>query len=158
MTTSIKVRKLSLVMIIFTRLCVWWGKKWKTSLYMWAPLFDAIVAMVFWSVSWVVVQSFSHEQHSKWIPKSLMVWQHWHCERCGAIRCDILRQIQSVVRKWVDDKHNEGVLRQANNQAPVVGPAHEWRRARTKSKKTSITSEINSCSCSWSIKEDCIWE
>ncbi len=111
MTTSIMVQKLSLVMIISTCLCVWWGKKWKTSLSMWAPLFNAIVATIFSSVSWVVVQSFSHEQHSKWIPKSSRVWQQWHYERCKDVRCDILRQIQSVERKWVEDKQNEGVLR-----------------------------------------------
>jgi hypothetical protein len=31
------------------------------------------------------------------------------------------KQIHNVVRKWFEDKQNEGVLGQTNNQAFVVG-------------------------------------
>jgi hypothetical protein len=57
----------------------------------------------------------------------------------------------------VEDKWNEGVLRQVNNQTPVVELAQEWRCVHTTFEGASIKSEVNSCSCSWSIKEDCIW-
>jgi hypothetical protein len=90
---------------IHSSLCVT-GKRWKTSLY----TFDAIIAMVFWSISWAIVCSLPHRQCSKWIPKSLMVWSHLHCERCRTIRCGIPRRIRNVVKKWAKDKHNEGVL------------------------------------------------
>ncbi len=73
-----QVWKLSLVMIISTYFRVWWGKMWKISLYMWAPFFDAIATMVSQSVSWATVHSLPHGQHNKWIPKSSMVWPHWH--------------------------------------------------------------------------------
>jgi hypothetical protein len=105
--TFVKVRKLSLVMIISTCLHVWWGKMWETSLYMWAPLSDAITTMVSWNVSWAIVHSLPHGQHSKWILKSSMVWPHWHHERCKTIGCRILKQIWNVVRKWAEDKRNE---------------------------------------------------
>jgi hypothetical protein len=97
------------------------------------------------------VGSLSHEQCSKWVPKSSMVWPHWHCERCETIRCDIMKRIWSVIRKWVEDKQNQRVLTQANNQAPVVGPTHEQNCVRTTSKKTAARSEVNSCLCRWSI-------
>jgi hypothetical protein len=35
----------------------------------------------------------------------------WYLERCEAIKCGILKQIRSVIRKWVKDKQNERVLR-----------------------------------------------
>jgi hypothetical protein len=131
MITSARVRKLSLVMTISTRLCVWQRKRWETSLYTWAPLFDVIIAMVFQSISWAAMHSFPHRQHSKWIPKSLMVWSHWHRERCAIVRCGISRQIWSVVRKWAKDKWNERVLGQVNNQAVTIGPTQEWKHACT---------------------------
>jgi len=57
----------------------------------------------------------------------------------------------------VEDKWNEGVLGQANNQDFVARPTQKWRCVRTTSEGTSIKSEVNSCSWSWSTKEDYIW-
>jgi hypothetical protein len=54
------------------------------------------------------------------------------------LRCGIPRQIRSVLRKWIEDKQNERVLRQTNNQALVVGPTKEWRCARTTSERTFV--------------------
>ncbi len=31
-----------------------------------------------------------------------------------------------LLKKWVEDKWNEGVLRQVNNQTPVVELVHEY--------------------------------
>jgi hypothetical protein len=67
-----------------------------------------------------------------------------------------LKRIQNVVRKWAEDKWNEGVLKQVNNQAPIVGPAHEQKRVRITSKGTFVRNKINSYLCNWSIKENCI--
>jgi hypothetical protein len=115
MTMSTKVRKLFMVMTITTCLRVWWGKTWETILCTWTPLSVEIDVMVFQSLSWVVVHSLLHEQRNKWIPKSSMVWPHWHCERCETIRCGIPRWIHNVIRKWADDKQHEGVLGWINN-------------------------------------------
>jgi hypothetical protein len=60
-----------------------------------------------------------------------------------------------AVRKWAENKWNEGVLGWANNEALVIGPTHERRRVCITSEGTCTRSEVNSCSCSWSIKEDC---
>jgi hypothetical protein len=94
----IKVWKLSLIMTISICLLVWQGKKWKTSLYTWAPSSDAIATTIFWTVSWVIMCSLSHGQHNKWIPKSSMVWPHWHRWKCVTIRCGIPKEIQNVVK------------------------------------------------------------
>jgi len=63
--------------------------------------------------------------------------------------------METIVRLY--DNGNERVLGRANNQTHVVGPTQEWRCARTTSKGTFTKSEVNSYSCSWSIKKDCIW-
>jgi len=91
------------------------GKRWKTFFYMWVPLSNVIVTTIFWSVSWAAVCSFPHRQCNKWIPKSLMVWPHLNRERCKTIGCGLLRQIWSVIRKWAEDRWNEGVLGRTNN-------------------------------------------
>jgi hypothetical protein len=44
-----------------------------------------------------------------------MVWPPWHCIGCG-----IPRWTWNVLKKWVEDKRNERVLRQANNKAPIT--------------------------------------
>ncbi len=119
MTTSTTIQKSSLVMTIFTHLCVWWRKRWKTSLCTWTPFFDTIVVTISRNVLWFAVCSFLHKQCSKWISKSSMVWSHWHHEKCTT-GCDILRWIRSVVRRWVKDKWNEKVLGWANNQASII--------------------------------------
>jgi hypothetical protein len=53
------------------------GKRWETSLCAWAPLFDIMVTMVYWSVSWVAMHSLSHEQCSKWISKPYTLKVHF---------------------------------------------------------------------------------
>ncbi len=47
------------------------------------------------------------------------------------------------------------MLGQANNQAPTARPAHKC--AHTIFERTSTKSEVNSCLCSWPIKDDYIW-
>ncbi len=37
------------------------GERWETFLYTWAPLFNAITAMVFQNVSWVTMHLLSHK-------------------------------------------------------------------------------------------------
>ncbi len=76
MTTFASVWKLSWVMTISICLSVWRRKRWEACIYMWAPFFDAITAMVFWNVSWAIMCSLPQEQCSKWIPKSSMVSPH----------------------------------------------------------------------------------
>ncbi len=114
-TTSFKVQNKSLMMTISIRLHVWRGKRWEISLCTWAPFYNVIAAMLFRNVSWVAMHIFRHGEHSKWIPKSLMVWTHLHHERCATIRCGTLKQICNIVRKWVEDKQNEKVLGWINN-------------------------------------------
>jgi hypothetical protein len=36
-------------------------------------------------------------------------------EICATIRCDISKRIWNAVKKWAEDKQNEGVLKQVNN-------------------------------------------
>jgi len=119
-----------------------------------SSLSDAIVVMVSQSISWATMRSFPHEQRNKSILKSLMVWPHWHCERCAIVRRVILRWIWNVVRKWTKEKQNERVLGWINNQTPTTGPTHEWKRVRITSKGTSIKSKVNSCLCNCSIKKN----
>jgi hypothetical protein len=52
-----------------------------------------------------------------------MVWPYWHCEMWAIIGCDKPKQVRIVVRKWVYDKWNVGVVGRINNQAPTPGPA-----------------------------------
>jgi hypothetical protein len=117
---------------------------------MWTPLSNVIVTMISQSVSCATMRSLLHGQHSKWIPKSLMVWTHWHCERCETIGCGISKRIRNVVRKWMKDKQNEGVLGWANNQALVARPTQEQRCAHIISKRKFAKSELNSYLCNWS--------
>ncbi len=107
---------------IHSSLCVA-GKRWKPSLY----TSDVIVAIVFWNVLWATMCSLLHEQCNKWIPKSLMVWSHLHREKHRTIVCGIPRWIRNVVKKWAEDKQNEGVLWWTKNQAPIARPTQERR-------------------------------
>jgi hypothetical protein len=157
MTTFAKVWKLSTVTTISTRFYVWQGKRWETSLCTWIPFSDTIVVTVSRSVSWAIVRSLQHDQHSKWLPKSSMIWPPWHHERCAIIRCDVLRQIWNVVKKWAEVKQNEGMIKWGNNHDPIARLAHGQRYASTTSKGTFVRSKIIFCSCSWSIKKDWIW-
>ncbi len=122
-----------------------------------ASFSKTIVTIIFQSVSWATVCSFSQGHRSKWVPKLLMVWSHQHCERWATVRCGKPRWVRNVVRKWADDKGNVGVVGQANNQAPTLEPAHEQRRIHMISKGMFIRSEANSCSCKQSTKETCNW-
>ncbi len=85
-------------------------------------------------------------------------WWYDHIERCVTIRCGILKRIRNIVKKWVEDKRNEGVLGRINNQASTIGHAQEWRRVCATPKGTFVRSEGNSCSRNWSIKKDRIWK
>ncbi len=49
------------------------GKKVGNLFCMWVPFSNTIIAMVFRSVSWAAMCSFSHGQCNKWMPKSLMI-------------------------------------------------------------------------------------
>jgi hypothetical protein len=100
MTKSAKVQKLFLVMTISIHLHVWRGKRWETFFCTWAPFSDAITTTISWSISWAIMRSFSHMQRNKWIPKSLMVWSHWHCERCIIVGCGITN------RNWPKYNHS----------------------------------------------------
>jgi hypothetical protein len=54
-----------------------------------------------------------------------MVWAHKHCERWAIVGCGKPKQVHGVVRKWVKDKRNVGVVGQANNQTLALGLTHE---------------------------------
>jgi hypothetical protein len=86
------------------------GKRWETFFYMWMPFSNVIAIMISWNVSWAAMRSFLHVQHNKWILKSWVIRPHWHHERCAIVRCGIPRQICNVVKKWVENKWNEGGL------------------------------------------------
>jgi hypothetical protein len=62
-----------------------------------------------------VIHSFSQGHQNKWIFRLSMIWSHWHCKRWVTIGCGKPRRIHSVVRKWVDNKRNAGVIGRANN-------------------------------------------
>jgi hypothetical protein len=130
-------------MTISHRFHVWQGKRWETSLWIQAPLLMWWFATIFQSVSWATVRSFPHKQCNKCIPKSSMVWPHWHYETwCATVGCGILRWVQNVVRKWVEDKWNEEVLGWTNNQAPIARPTQEWRCACTIFEGAFVRSEV----------------
>jgi hypothetical protein len=146
MTTSIKVQKPYLVIRISIHHQVWQRKRWETSLSKCVPLFKTIVVVVSWNVSWAIVRSFPQGHWSKWVPKLSMVWPHWHHERWATIGCGKPRQVCNVIRKWVDDKRNLGVIGQINNQASTPRPTHEQRHVCVISEGTFIQSEKKSCS------------
>jgi hypothetical protein len=56
------------------------------------------------------------------------------------IGCGKLKWIRSAMKKWVEDKWNEGVLRWVNNQALTIGPAQEQRCAHATFERTYIKS------------------
>jgi hypothetical protein len=86
-----------------------------------------------------------------------MVWPHLHCERWATIECGKLKQVRNVMRKWIEDKWNNGVVEWVNNQVLALGLAHERRYARMISKGTSTKSEANFCSCKQFAKEAYNW-
>ncbi len=76
-TMSIKVQKLSLVIRISIRCWVWQGKRWETFHWTCAPFSKTTITIVFQSVLWVVICSFSQRHWNKWVLRSSMVWPHW---------------------------------------------------------------------------------
>jgi hypothetical protein len=136
-----------LVIRIFTHCKVWWGKRWETSFWTCAPLSKTIIATISWSVLWVVVRSLLQGHQSKWLHRSSMVWPHWHHERWATKGCCKPRQIHNVVRKWVDDKQNVGVVGRINNQAHALGPAHERKHVYTIFEGVFTRSETNTYLC-----------
>jgi hypothetical protein len=157
MTMSIKIRKPSLVIKISIFRQVWQRKRWETSLRTCVPLSKTIVATISRSVLWATVCLFLHGHRNKWVFRSLMVWPHWHHERWVTVKQGKLRWVHSALKKWVDDRWNVSVVKQANNQMLTLIPTHEWRCARTISKWMFTKSETNSCSCKWFAKEAFNW-
>jgi hypothetical protein len=154
---SIKVQKLFWVIKMSTCCQMWRGKRWETSLWTCASLSKAIVAIVSQNVSWVIVCSLPQGQQNKWVPRSSMVWPHWHHERWTIVGCGKPRWVQNVVRKWVIDKRNVGVVGRTNNQVLALGPTHEQRHAHAISKGSSTEREANSYSCKPSTKKTYNW-
>jgi hypothetical protein len=128
-TTSMKVWKLSLVIRVSTPHWVWRRKMRETSLWTCVSLSKIIVMIISRNASWVVICSFLQGHQSKWVPRSLMIWPHWHYERWVAIVCGKPRRICNAARKWVKDRRNASAVRQVNNQTPTFQPTHEWKHA-----------------------------
>ncbi len=63
-----------------------------------------------------------------------MIGPHWHHEKSVITRYGILSEIYNVVRKWVEDKWNERLIKWVNNQTPTTNLAQEWRCAHMTSK------------------------
>ncbi len=61
--------------------------------------------------------------------------------------CGKPRQVHSVVRTWINDKQNDGVIRRTNNQAPTLGPTHEHKHVCTIFKGVCIRNEAYSYTC-----------
>jgi hypothetical protein len=55
----------------------------------------------------------------------------------------ILSQIYNVVRKWVEYKWSERLLKWVNNQTLIAKLAQEWRCAHMTSKGMFARSEVN---------------
>jgi hypothetical protein len=55
----------------------------------------------------------------------------------GNYRIGKPRKVCSVVKNWVENKQNVGVVGWVNNQVSAPKPAHEWKRVCTISKRTS---------------------
>jgi hypothetical protein len=151
MTMSIKVWKPSL--IIFTCHQVWQGKRWKTSLSTCIVLSKTIIATISQNVLWATVRSLPHGHRSKWVPKSSMVWPHWHRERCIIIGYSKPRWVHSATRKWADDKQIVNVVKWINNQTIALELEHEREHARVIFERAFTRREANSCSCKRFAKE-----
>jgi hypothetical protein len=76
------------------------------------------------NVSWAVVHSLLQGHQSKWVLKLSMVWPHQCHERWETIGCGKPKRIHSVVKKWVKQKWNAGVVGWTNKQTPTLGLAH----------------------------------
>jgi hypothetical protein len=105
-----------------------------------------------WSVSWVVVHSLLQGHQSKWVPRLSIVWPHKCHEKWETIGCDKPKRIHSVVKKWVEDKWNAGVVKWANKQVPTLRLTCEWRHACMIFEGVYTKNEANSYSCKQSIK------
>jgi len=76
-----------------------------------------------------------------------MACPHWQHERCATIGCEKSRWVCDVVKKWIEDKRNAGVVGWANHQVPMVGHAHDKKCACVASKGKYPKSLTNFCSC-----------
>jgi hypothetical protein len=114
MIMSIKVQKLFLVIRISIHHCVM-KENVGDLLLTCVPFSKVVVMRISWSVSWVVVHSFPQRNWSKWVRRSSMVWPHSHCERWATVGCGKPKWVHDVVRKWVKDKQNAGVVGQTSN-------------------------------------------
>jgi hypothetical protein len=43
--------------------------------------------------TWAIIHSFPHGHWSKWVPRSSMVWPHWHHERWAIVGCGKPKQV-----------------------------------------------------------------
>jgi hypothetical protein len=132
-------------------------KRWETSLCMCATFSKVIVVTVSWRILWDAVCSPMHRHQNKWTPKPSMASPLWQCEKCAIIGCNKSRWVCNVVRKWVEDKWNVGVVGWINNQVPTVEPPHDQRHVQVVSKEAFIRNVKNSYSCKRSIKKIYKW-
>jgi hypothetical protein len=123
------ILKSFLVIRIFTCCYVWQGKKWENSFWTCASLFKTIAWIVSWNTLWTIVYSFLQGHQSKWVPRLLMLWWHWQCEKWATIKCDKLRRIHNVIKKWTENKQNARVIGWTNNQMPIPKFTHDKKRA-----------------------------
>jgi hypothetical protein len=145
-----RIQKSSLVMTISICLRVWWGKRWEIFFYVNSIFQHNICNNILKRIMGCSV--FIHMGNiANGYPNH---WWYDHTKRCVTIGCGIPKWIRIVVKKWVEDKRNEGVLGQSNNQAPTAGPTQERKRVHV----TPKGKFARRGSCSWSIKKDCIWK
>jgi hypothetical protein len=141
------------VIRISTHHWMWEGKRSETSFWTCAPLSKTIAMTISQSVSWPTVHSLLQRHQSKWVPWTLMVWPNWHRERWEIEKCEKPKRVHSVVRKWIGEKRNVGLVGQVNNQALALGPTHERNCAYMIFEGTFIKNEAIFCSCRQSTKK-----
>jgi hypothetical protein len=83
---------------------IWYREKLKIFLYTCAVIFKAIVAMIYWKISWVAIRLLSHKHQNKWIFKSSMIYSHLQHEKCSTIRYDKPKQIYNNIIEWAKNK------------------------------------------------------
>jgi hypothetical protein len=70
-------------------------------------------------------------------------WYDHTSQKCVITRYGIMSQIYNVVRKWVEDKWNERLIKRVNNQTPIAKLAQEWRCVHMTSKGMFARSKVN---------------
>jgi hypothetical protein len=111
------------------------------------PFSKTIVVIIFEVYRGLLYNSLPQGHQSKWVPRSSMVWPHQCYERWETVGCGEPKRVHSVVKKWVENKWNAGVIGWVNKQAPTLGLAHEWKHACMITKGVSTKSEANFYSC-----------